>query len=348
MGHPVTENATPFAFEPLYLLDEDARPVLVVVVKGTFEVGREGRCAAAEKQIPVNLGGEYWGEDGEKASIKYEPEVAFMKPATDVVMLGHAYAPTPRTTEMVVSLQVGPVRKHVQIFGERLFYRAAGKIGMTSPLAFEKMPLIYERAFGGWDRSHPDKTLHTCELRNPLGVGFRGKSKAFEEGLRLPNLEDPRVPLRNFGEAPPPAGFGFVAPHWQPRAALTGTYDEAWTKSRAPLLPKDFDRRHLNAASPGLIAPGYLRGDESVAAVGVKPDGQPFMFALPAVAPPVARVALTYGDARVVRTVLDTVIVEPDDDRVLLLWRACVTLKSGPHDVREIALSPGGGVRVVR
>lgn len=200
------------------------------------------------------------------------------------------------------------------------------------------MPLIYERAFGGWDRTHPDKNLHTCELRNPVGVGF-SSGKVFEDGLRLPNLEDPRRPLRNFGEKPPPAGFGFVAPHWHPRAALAGTYDEAWTKSRAPLLPKDFDTRHMNAASPGLVAPGYLRGDEPVTAVGVKPDGQHFSFLLPGVRPPVARVALTYGDAKLVATNLDTVILEPDDNRVLLLWRACVVLRSGPHDVREIEVS---------
>jgi hypothetical protein len=58
------------------------------------------------------------------------------------------------------------------------------------------------------------------------------------------------------------AGFGFISPHWQPRAGLAGTYDASWQASRAPLLPVDFDRRHLNAVSPGLVAPGYLRGGE--------------------------------------------------------------------------------------
>jgi hypothetical protein len=335
MSHPKAENKTPFAVESLYLMDEEARPVLTVVVKGTFAVGRDTRCVLAEQQIPVNLGGEYHGEDGETSSLKYEPEVAFVKPSTDVVMIGHAHASHSRTTDMVVSLAVGNLHKHVQVFGDRVWFQTAGGVSATQPIAFEKMPLVYERAFGGWDRTNPEKALHTCELRNTVGVGFRGRARVFEEGLRLPNLEDPQMLLRNFGDTPPPAGFGFLSPHWQPRAALAGTYDEAWAKTRAPLLPRDFDRRHLNAAPAGMVAPHYLRGDERVTAVGVKPNAQHFSFTLGEPRPPVARVALASGETQTVATNLDTVILEPDDDRVQLIWRAMFVLKKGPHDVRE-------------
>ena len=48
-----------------------------------------------------------------------------------------------------------------------------------------------------------------------------------------------------------------------------GTYDKKWQEERAPLLPRDFSKRFLNAAAPGLVAPGYLRGDETVIAAGV-------------------------------------------------------------------------------
>ena len=36
----------------------------------------------------VSLAGQLWGEPG-KSSYKYEPECAFIKPATDVVLIGH-------------------------------------------------------------------------------------------------------------------------------------------------------------------------------------------------------------------------------------------------------------------
>lgn len=337
MGHAEVENKTPFAFEALYLVDEQFRPLIVPLVKGTFAIGKDGRCVLADAQIPPNLGGECWGEDPATSSYKYEPEVAFVKPATDVVLIGHAYAPSRNATEMRVELRVGRLAKEAAVFGDRVWFRAAGAISATRPRPFEKIPLVYERAFGGWDRSLADPLKHTFEPRNPVGTGFRG-SGSFEDGIRLPNIEDPRKLVDSLGDRPPPVGFGFVSPHWKPRAELAGTYDEGWSKSRAPLLPKDFDRRHLNAASPGLIAPGYLRGDERVAAVGVTPEGS-LTFALPGAQPPTVRVGLVGGEAKVVPMNLDTVIIEPDDRRVMLLWRGNQVLRTGPHDVRTVEVS---------
>jgi hypothetical protein len=50
-------------------------------------------------------------------------------------------------------------------------------------------------------------------------------------------------------------------------------------------------------------------------------------------------VALADGAAQAVPMALDTVIIEPDDRRVVLLWRGNLVLRTGPHDVREIAAS---------
>ncbi len=337
MGHPEVENRTPFAFEALYLVDEELRPLVVPLVKATFGIGADGRCARAEAQIPPNLDGECWGDDPETSSYRYEPEVAFVKPATDVVLIGHAYAAQANTTEMRVGLRVGELSKQALIVGDRVWFRTAGVVSATKPRPFEKMPLIYERAFGGWDRGHPDPGKHTFEARNPVGTGFRGHG-GFAEGIRLPNVEDPRAPIANFGDRPPPMGFGFVSPHWKPRARLAGTYDEAWENHRAPLLAKDFDRRHMNAASAGMVAEGYLRGDETVAAVGVTPGGR-LHFSLPGVPPPRVRMVLVDGAAQAVPLNLDTVIIEPDERRVMLLWRGNLTLRTGPHDVRGIEVS---------
>jgi len=339
MGHAEVHNRTPFVFEALHLVDEELRPLLVPLVKATFDIGKDGRCVRAEKQEPVCLAGEPWGDDPVTSSYKYEPEVAFFKPATDVVVLGHAQAPRRDTTEMTVAVRVGTLEKQIAVLGDRVWHRVAGIASATKPRPFERIPLIYERAFGGWDRGHADPARHAFEPRNPVGTSFRS-SGGFEEGLRLPNLEDPGHLIRSLGDRPPPAGLGFVAPHWKPRAALAGTFDEAWQKNRAPLLPKDFDRRHLNAASPGLIAAGYLRGDEPVAALGLQPSGRPLSFSLPGIGPPRVQVHLsTVGPPTDVPLNLDTVIVDADDQRVLLLWRGHLALRIGPHDVRAIEIS---------
>jgi hypothetical protein len=334
MGHAHVENRTPFALETLFLVDEELRPLAVPVVKATLTVTEDGRCMLAEKQVPLNHAGECWGEDPEKSSYRYEPEVAFVKPATDVALIGHAYASRRDTKEMTVGLRVGPLSKEVLVCGDRLWFKTMGSVAMSGSVHFEKIPLVYERAFGGWDRDHQDLRKHSCEQRNPVGMGYRGAG-GFVEGLRVPNLEDPHARIKSLGDKPPPAGFGFTSPHWQPRAALAGTYDEVWQKTRAPLLPKNFKRQHLNAASPGLIAPGYLRGDEQVLAVGVTPAGR-WAFALPGIGPPLVQIRLADGGPHTPAMALDTIILEPDERRVLLFWRGNLQLRTGPHDVKEV------------
>jgi hypothetical protein len=341
VGHPSIENKTRFAFEPLFLADEEGRPLLVPVVKATFEF--EGRIGLelAEQQVPLKIEGEYWGQP-DFSSYKYEPECAFVKLTTDVVLIGHAHAPEPDTSELRVTLRVGELEKTVRVVGDRVWYRSLGRIAMTRALPFEVMPLVYERSFGGWDRNDPDPKHHAFEPRNPVGVGFCANPRNFKAELRLPNVEDPEEPLRELGQKPPPAGFGFTSPNWQPRASYAGTYDVEWLKDRAPLLPKDFDRRFLNSASPGLIAPAYLTGNEEVTVVNASPEGR-LWFHLPGIPPPRVRVQRSDAEDAELETKLDTVIVNTDDRQLLLLWRAQLPLRDGPHDVRAIEVSSGGG-----
>ena len=57
-------------------------------------------------------------------------------------------------------------------------------------------------------------------------TGFRARHGRFEEGTRLPNLEDPSNPVQAYGQIVTPVGFGFTSPNWQPRASFAGTFDE--------------------------------------------------------------------------------------------------------------------------
>lgn len=336
MGHFTLENETPLALEPLALADEELRPLLVLVVKATYRLGR-GEPVLAEEQIPVNVSGEPWGKAGE-SSYRYEPECAFIKQATDVVLVGHAHAPEPGMRELLAGVQVGPVQRIVRVVGERVWFRSLGAVEATRPLPFDRMPLLYERAFGGWDRTNPEQP--TFEPRNPVGVGFRASPRHFEEGLRLPNIEDPEQPLRRFGQVVPPAGLGFISPHWQPRTAYAGTYDESWHRQRKPLLPRDFDRRFFNAASPGLVAPGHLRGGEPCTLLNVSPLGR-LAFSLPRLVPTATVARARTNDLRL-EPRLDTLIFDMDEHQLLMLWRASVVLRDGPLEVRGIRLRVEG------
>jgi hypothetical protein len=330
MPHFDVRNGTPFGYESLVLTDEDGVPQFVTLVQASFAIGPGGLMPLEEQPAP-NLAGD-WHGDPAQASPRLEAQIAFVKPGTDVVLLGHAHAPSPAAIEVAVGIKVGPVSKVARVVGDRFLVRRGGATVISPPQPFERIPLVYERAFGGWDRRDPDPGRHRCELRNPVGTGFRVDTLRGDDEVRMPNIEDPERPFRAYGDTPPPVGFGFVAPNWQPRAAFAGTYDAEWDRRRKPLLPSDFDRRFFNAGSPGLVAPGYLHGREPVVVIGASSEGR-VVFELPGLAPPVCVVALRGRKNVPVTTNLDTVVVDMDRRLLTLLWRGHVAVRNGPHDV---------------
>ena len=336
-NHPKLDYPPDFSAAILFSQSEDGEPLIVPIIGTTFRI-EDDRLDPSEKQPEINLAGEYWDEPG-VSSFKLEPQIAFTKPSTDVVLIGHAFSGGRSSVD--VTLRVGALRQTARVTGDRYWVKTFTGIEATSPEPFDTMPLTFERAFGGWDRSLPDPCCHGFEQRNPVGAGFRLRNGLFEDGTRLPNIEHPAHPLREYGETPPPIGFGFTAPHWQPRATFAGSYDEAWQRDRMPLLPSDFDRRFFNAAAPGLIAPGYLEGNEAVSIENASPRGT-ISFSLPAVRPPECRFRLIGNRDVRVETNLDTVIINADDALLTLLWRGYLAVQNGPHDAQSIQIQSGG------
>jgi hypothetical protein len=337
VGHASIDNLTSLAIETTFPSDEAGRPLLVVLAQATYAIAPRGPLMLADAQVAPSLAGELWGADPATSCFRIEPAFAFTKLATDVALVGHAQSLRGPVAELLVTFRIGALAKTVRVFGDRVFARAGNAIAATRPQPFERMPLSYERAFGGWDRSSPDLSAHVFERQNPIGIGFVAPNAPFRDGTALPNLEDPEMPLHAYGQRVLPAGFGFVSPDWMPRAAFAGTYDEAWQRQRMPRLPVDFDRRFFNAGARGLVANGYLKGNEAVVVEGASASGR-LAFNLPGTPPPDVRVALTTGPDREVAMQLDTVVIDTDADRVLLLYRGNTVLRDGPHDVRSIEI----------
>jgi hypothetical protein len=315
-------NKTPFAAAILPGLDKTGRDDVTVVVKGTFGlVTRTQVLPIAEAQVPIAYADEWAGEPG-VSSIRREADVCPTKPATDVLLLGHAYAPSGRASAVDVSLAVGALQKTVRVFGDRAYYRGVGGWAISSPLEFDRMPLVYERAFGGVDLSDPDPKNHAAERRNPVGTGFAATNRPERvDGLRLPNLETPGELIVEPKDRPRPAGFGVVGRDWLPRLGHAGTYDARWSAERCPFLPHDFDARYFQAAPPDLVASPYLRGGESVHVAGAT-EGGDLRFLVPVMTIDVAirmkSVVTRY------RPSLDTLAIEPDQRRVVVTWRVTV------------------------
>jgi hypothetical protein len=323
------KNTTPFQGMIYLMPDPDGVDTLFTVVKATFALGE--RLSVAGQQLPVTWADEYYGEPG-KSSIKQPSDVSLIKPGTDVLLQGSAHAPAGRpTAQMDVSLTAGPLRKTVRVFGERIWERSGPGHTISSPVPFQAMPLLWERAFGGTDSTGSE--LY-AEARNPVGTGYRAKDgrKALD-GLRLPNVEDPDALISSWKQTPPPAGFAPTCAHWQPRQSYAGSYDERWQRQRAPYLPQDFDSRFLQLSPPGLVAPGYLEAGTTVEVRGVTPSGL-LRFQLPPL-----RVAVTYvldHTPHVRPAHLDTVLIRPDESWLVLVWRTALQCDKKALRVNEV------------
>lgn len=335
MGHPVTINQTSFAATSVFATDEDMRALVVPLVRGVFDVRDDGTLVVAEQQREIALGGEH-NPGGGVTSYRFEPEVAFFKPSFDVALVGHARPLHGRETELRVEFSLGGRVWVAKVTGDRVWEKGLLGGRPSPPAPFEAMPLVWERAFGGWDRSADDPAEHRCEPRNPLGIGFRRRSARFVEGSALPNIEDPHDNLTSYRGRCRPTGLGFTGADWPHRAQWAGTYDEAWEKDRRPLLPRDFDRRFFNAAADGWALPETPPPGTRGRVVGA---GAPLGFVLPAFPPLRAEVEQRSAGHSAVDLCLDTLVVDVDSRQVLLTWRGFTEVPGGAHDVAVVRIA---------
>jgi len=314
------KNDTPFVASIYVSPNPKGVDTLYVIVKETYDL--MPTLQISENQQPIITADQYWGEPGQ-SSLKYASEIHPEKPGTDVAIVGEACAPGGKpVTELTVEISVARRNRRLKIFGNRRWKK--GFLGIEPDIArpFLRMPLLYEYAFGGMHIIDEASGNILLDRRNPVGKGYSGNRPERElDGLELPNIENPACLIKSPSDRPEPAGFGFIAPYWEPRVSYAGTYDEAWRKTRAPFLPEDFDLRFYSAAHPDLIFTPHLQGGEPVVITKMSPRGRQ-AFLLPADEPKIE--ANINGRFETVKANLETVLLEPTDERICLLWRAAL------------------------
>jgi hypothetical protein len=320
-------NYTRFVADKFVLPTADGQEALVALVNGTFDV-RAGALYPAEAQRPILVADEYYA-DSVPSSIRYESQLAINKPFVDVLVRGHVYSPGGRrATQVQASLEVGPIQKTLVAMGDRFWKRGPFGIGPSAPQAFERIPVVYERSFGG----AVGGDIHAS---NPVGVGYR-QARSLDDTVatEVPNFEYPNARVNSPADKTPPAGFGVIARHWQPRVRYAGTFGPEWLANRWPLLPTDFDARYAQAA-PSDQQLASLHGGEAVTLVNLSQQGE-VRFNLP-----MHRFAARFVYRREVFTRqmrLDTVLIEPDDQIVTLTWRASVISRRRLGLLRKIIM----------
>src|SRR5579859_6937852 len=318
-------NATPFAVQDLPVLDRIGREVVLVVVKATFHVAGPGRVVLADEQSPIRTSDVLRDEANPRSSARYPSDMCVEKKGTDVVVVGDAVA---RQASMFVdvAIRVRSTTVPIRVNGAREYFRGIFDVAVSAPVPFETMPIEYERAYGGMLDD-----LSDVEHRNPSGVGFaRGASDLV--GKPAPQIEHPGMPYRTAKDRHAPVGCGALLPHWSPRRELAGTFDDVWKATRMPLMPHDFDVRHNNVASPGLVFDPPLESHEVVSILGMSHE----LFQLSVPRWPLIFHARYDERADVVRPAIDTILVEPGQGRFELTARHAFPIGRGRNVLREL------------
>ncbi|WPH14645.1 DUF2169 family type VI secretion system accessory protein [Variovorax paradoxus] len=322
------DNRTPFAVGQGWVRDRDGAEVWLVAVKASFDVMPDGALEIAREQSPLLRAAQYVGEPG-KSSLRHESDMVLTKTTTDVLVVGHAFAPGGQpVTTLDVGFRVGSMQKVLRVLGPREW----GALGPTKPEPFVSMPLVYERAWGGVDIHAPDPGA-AWDWRNPVGCGFAVRASNLH-GLPLPNIEWPDRLIRSWDDRPDPAGFGPICSHWQPRASYAGTYDDHWMATRQPLLPEDFDARFFQCAPVDQQAREFLVGGEQVMLLNLTPASQ-MQFRLPALQFDM-QTRFSDGERREHEPPrLHTVLLEPDFPRVSMVWHSALECHAKVYQLQD-------------
>jgi hypothetical protein len=340
--------------EPVQIVagvDENRQPLFAVLVKRTFAIRSGQPLLRLPGETAFRLIDEYYDHgDPEVCSVKYENDLAPYKLATDVVVVGKAYAPngTP-VAQMSIGVEVDGRRKLLRVFGDRQCrFRENDAPAFTEPIPFTDMEIRYERAYGGKDEtSDPERPFYYP--RNHLGIGIVLKNlRESVDGLVLPNVEDPQdllTPERvvlgerdQWNRQPLPQGLGWFQKTWYPRCSFVGAVpgdadpDEVMREEALGLVPRrqmalarqfklpSFDVRFNNGGSLGLVVP-YLKPGALVRLARMTLDGT-LSFTLPKDWP---RMTLDIGTGENdLRVVLHTLCVRVEDAKVDLVWRGAL------------------------
>ncbi|HAN93887.1 MAG TPA: hypothetical protein DCQ33_17650 [Nitrospira sp.] len=332
----IRANSTAMAAGLCVANDPDGRELCVVVVKGTFHFDRSRRGYLADRQTPLVYADEYHGDPG-LSSIRHECDFAYFKPRVDVIVQGAAMAPGDRPVrQLQVRVDIDGWHKVATVFGDRHWESGFFGQRMSEPKPFTMMPLLYENSFGGIVRASSkdgDRCIDVC-LENPVGVGIYGQASSGDREPRLPNIERPQDLIKHRHDRPQPIGFGVVARSWQPRLAAAGTYDDRWFQEKYPFLPQDFSPAHFMCA-PGDQQLSQLTGGEMIRCTNMTTEGT-WSAVVPTIHFPVSFKFANRTEQ--LQPMLDTLLVEPQADRMVLIWRAAARLGHRLVDLREVVI----------
>ncbi|WP_437608233.1 DUF2169 domain-containing protein [Sorangium sp. So ce834] len=225
----------------------------------------------------------------------------------EVVLTGHAWAPGGVPVRRmparlaIVRGAAALVDKRLEVVGDRA---ASAALPDPEPEPFVKMPIEYQRAWGGAD-----------EPENPFGVGALADAGG---KISLPNVLPPGGRRAPIGLGPVPA----IAPA---RARLLRGLARSELEGVAS-IPEDFDWSYFQSAPLDQRFDQVL-GGEQIALEGLSPHHPALATRLPALRA-LATIYLPNGAQRWLSLSGDTLIVHADAERCAVVFRGSFQVAS--------------------
>ncbi len=273
---------------------------------------------------PIEMA-DIYSEKPESSSLLIASEVAPFKKGAEILLSGSAHPS--QAGESIMRVEVGLRqgdkdywKKELRVFGPRTWQRRLLTVlpGKAEPIT-EPVPLTYEKAYGGSDPSNPEETF----LENPAGVGYSLRGLR-TKGLSLPRIEiGPRFISSPAGRVQP-AGFGPLAPHWQPRCKDLMEIDAKKAESGGCPWAKEPPESLHNTAPLDQRFTQPFEGEMSLSLKGLVADAPGgVLINLPALQPKV--LLKNAGMITELQPLCDTLIVQADRQQIFLLFRVAIT-----------------------
>ena len=303
------------------LEDEPRGLMATFFVRAEYRL-RNGVAPELCTEKPVIPSGDLPHEDPARG-LAYPTDYVPHKPGGEFIVIGTAHhAGRGSDNKCGVSVRMGEYVKRIDVVGNRSWLPTLLRSKPGPAMGFDTIPLTYDRAWG-------DPTY----AKNPLGCGRVGEA--------MHNLEIAGDWVETRWSKALPAGFGPIPSAWPQRHKRMGKYNSRWVRDHWPWLPPDFDYRFFMAAPDDQWIDGYFQGNEPIFLEQMHPEVPFYRTHLPDTR---ARcfVSQHIGERsagsqsqpqgqpvfREVPLNLDTVWIDMNQEKMVLIWRGLLPVSS--------------------
>ena len=248
-------NHTPFPADMLVGSTSDLEQLATVACKVSYQWADDGELFPLPDAAmwPVSRAPETF------EGVLLLPDLDFRRAGIDVLVFGEAVAPDGEAVrQMRVGVASGSFVRQFDVIGDRHWEKGQqeGQYRMSPPVAFVRMPLGCERAYGGTAMAADSRMPFTM---NPHGKGFVVDA-SMADGTALPNLERTDQRIARWQDQPVPACFhkpqsGLLLP-----ASGETSWAEIGDTKDTSLLMRTLMAQSFQQAPPDLVCPRGLLG----------------------------------------------------------------------------------------